>query len=505
MNYRDLVISEPELDKLADLLIKDIGKTKENVVSRYARNVFDNVEYLGGVPSVHLYSLSNVNKEFMQSGIYNQTAVDNLLPHNIEEIGVARDRSESRFNFEPKNIPLPTEESFFFEKLPDGIESFDEELRDYSKQHKNTRVGRALTVEQKTVVNSMGGKAIQTIPSFSISFSYGYNPIPVRRNITLVCNSELDIKNMVKAIKYIPDPNPDKRIKKSKTFSEAFQELTNVSHLKYGSLEDAGISENDLYDVVMATGVSTHEIFGHHFEEPIRMLNVGEESPFKFRKSVRNKDIVFRDDPTQTVEGLKVRGFTHIDAYGRKREPRTHIENGKIKEFLGSEYVDSKKLKGYLGLEKSTFVGSASQSVLGDFPQPRMSCTFIDGPTESIDWEGKIVVVPDSGETDDRHVSYVVKSNENYVIRDGEPKRVGPLKISGGIKQAFANLQLINDSSYQCGTCGKLNPVYDPIYNRDVILEAGAPVSQFTKSQLWKEQQVSTLPISEPHLRILVK
>ncbi|MFW9853296.1 MAG: metallopeptidase TldD-related protein [Candidatus Thorarchaeota archaeon] len=503
MGFRNLVRDEAQLDEVADLLAKQIKDTHEDVVSRYTRVVFDTVTFLGETSSISCYSKSNVNKEIMQKGVYSQTAVADLLPHNIDEIGVARDIKEVRFNFEPKNIPLPTEENFYVEKIPYGIEMFDEEFREFTKDNKDTMVSRSLEVEQRIIVNSRGGKVVQTVPFFLIGFRCGYQPIPTSRDISLVCNSERDIKNMVNSIKFLPDPTPDRRIKKSKTFSEAFQELSKISRkLKFGNLQKAGLKLKGLYDVIVITGVPFHEIFGHQFEEPIRMLEFGESATFRYGQNV-NEKIIFKDDPSQTVNGLKVQGFTYVDPYGRKREPRIHIENGKVKEFLGSEYVDSEKFKDYLGLEKSEFVGNASQYIDGAFPQPRMSCTFLDGTKESIDWEGKIVVVPNEGSTDTRTKNYEVKSSECYVIKDGEPKRVNPLKVSGGINQAFENLHVLDDVTYQIGMCEKLNPVYNSIYNPEPLI-AQNPVSQLARSQLWENQQVYSRPISEPHLQILI-
>jgi len=50
--------------------------------------------------------------------------------------------------------------------------------------------------------------------------------------------------------------------------------------------------------------------------------------------------------------------------------------------------------------------------------------------------------------------------------------------------------------SYQTGTCGKP----DPIYNKP---GSSALVSQFTRNQIWQDQQVYPSPISKVHLKVL--
>ena len=173
-------------------------------------------------------------------GVYTQTNVDDLLPHNVDEVLVARDLQDHRFHFHQKAILLPTEEELYAEPIPTGITAYDPELREFTKDHKNTRLTRTLTVEQRVMVNSKGGKVIQTIPFFGISYSHGYNPIPTNRDITVVCTSEDEIKRMTDLIKYLADPTPDKRIKKAKSFSEAFHELYKISGLKYAWMEPFG-------------------------------------------------------------------------------------------------------------------------------------------------------------------------------------------------------------------------------------------------------------------------
>jgi len=503
MGTKELIRTRSQLEQIADLLYKEIKQFKsENVVSRYIRVIYDSATFINGQKSWWQYCQSNLNKEMINRGIYTQTSVDDLLPHNVEEVAIARDLKEHRFHFHPKGIPLPTEEESYIEPIPSGITMYDSELREFTKTHKNTQLTRTLTVEQRVIVNSKGGKVIQTIPFFSISYSHGYNPIPTTRNIDVVCTSKDEIKRLTSLIKYLPDPTPDKRIKKAKSFSEAFDELYKISKLKYGSLEEAGIPLSELYDVVMLTGTPIHEIFGHHFEEPIRSLDSGESGTFKYGQNIQNKDIVLMDNPQQKIEGFRVWGFTYVDAYGRKREPRIHIKDGKVVGFLGSEYADSEKLKQYMNLEKSNFVGNASQYIDGTFPQPRMTCTVMDGSTEDIDLEGKILLVPHEGHTRPQDKTYKVKAYEAYVVRNGKPERVIPLQVTGGINQALANIVLLNDKSYQANMCSKPEPIY---YSGSTEIMAEVPVSQFVKTQMWKAQQVYPLPISPAHLKILRK
>ena len=492
--------SKEELEKLADILSDEIRTPGENIVSRYLRNTFKTAVFCNGKKSVYDYAHTNLNKEMIDRGIYSEASLDDLYPHNFNEVSVSRDLQEHRFHFHPKGIPLPREEVSFVEEVPTDFEVFDEELMEFTRDHTNTRITRNFSVDQKVIVNSRGGKAVQSVPFFQISYSHGYKPIPVSRDITAVCNTNEDIKRFKKMVKYLADPTPDKRIKNAASFSQAFHELFKISGLKYGSLEEAGIPLSELYDVVMLTGVPIHEIFGHHFEEPIRFLNFGESATFRSEQNIQNKNIHLVDNPNQRVEGFRVFGFTNVDAYGRKREPRTHIQDGKVVGFLGSEYADPEKLKKYMNLERSTFVGNASQSSDGWFPEPRMSCTVMDGKTEKVDLEGKILLVSHEGHTQPMDKTYMVKAYECYVIKDGEPKRVLPLQVTGGINQALANIILLNDESYQTGLCGKPEPIYYP-QSRG---QAQVPVSQFAKSQVWAGQQVYPLPLSDIHLKILM-
>ncbi len=254
--------------------------------------------------------------------------------------------------------------------------------------------------------------------------------------------------------------------------------------------------------MVILDGLPIHEIFGHHFEEPIEPIDFGQIGVFEYGQDIvyddktsLDKGITFVDNPLQEIEGFRVQGFSHFDAYGRKREPRVLIQGARIVGFLGSEYADSEGLKRYLNLEKSTFVGNA---VLGSgiFPRPRMSCIVLDGSAQDIDMEGKIVIASVAGHTDPEDKTYRLDCSEAYVIKDGEPKRVMPLTVSGAINDAIVNIQLLEDTTYVPAGC----TVPDPIY---CSVPSVAMVSAFAKSQLWKAQQVYPVPISEMQFRAL--
>lgn len=497
----ELIRDKKQLEGIADSMSEEVKNLQGNVVSRYIRLFYDVATFLNGQKSEHRYARSNTNREIMDEGLYTQTDVDDLLPHNFDEVAVARDLQDHRFNLSSKKIPLPTTIETHVETVPDNFEKYDNELREFTKEHQNARLTRTLTVEQRIIVNSKGGIAIQSLPFLEISYSHGYAPIPTSRDLTIVCSTPEDVTRLPTLIEYLADPTPEGKIKNAKTFGDAFHELHSISGLKYGSLEEAGIPLSELYDVVMLTGVPVHEIFGHHFEEPIRFLNFGESGTFKFDQNIQNRNLILRDNPKQTINGFRVQGFTNFDAYGRKREERIHIKDGKVAGFLGGEYADPEKLKQYLNLDRSPFYGSSVQYNDGNFPQPRMSCTVIDGKTESVDLEGKILIVSHEGHTRPQDKTYMVKAFECYVVREGVPRRVIPLQVTGGINQALANMILMDDVSYQTGFCGKPEPIYYPQSHGS----AQAPVSQFAKSQMWQGQQVYPLPISDIHLKILQK
>lgn len=498
----NIVKYESELENIANILKNNIRSDKENIISRVMIIYEDSVRFSNGRMQKNLQYATNFNKEIMPNNvngnvIYSSCNFEDISPNNINEMAIARDlSSQSRNYFPPKLISLPNEEHVHCERIPSNYEHYDAELMEFSKLHPNTVLSRELTIDQRIIVNSNGGKVIQSIPFFSINYNSGFLPVNTSRNLSVVTNSDDDIKKFSGLIKYIADPTPDHRIKRSKNFTDAFLELDKVSKLKQGYLKDLGIPTQTLYDVVMLTGVPVHEIFGHHFEEPVQPLNPGLANTFSQGQILNNKNITLSDDPNKLIDGFRVFGHTKFDAYGRIRPKRVHIQDGLIKDFLGSEYVDQEKLMNFMGVEKSEYIGNASQYIRGCFPQPRMSCTVLNGKTENIDLENKIVCVAHEGSTNLQTKTYEVRGREAYVIREGEPVRVLPIKISGGINQALENLVLLNDISFQTGYCGKSNPVSPEIESR-------VPVSQVANSQFWKDQQVYSQPVSEQQLKIL--
>jgi len=497
---QDLIKSREELEEIADALAAEIRNSPGNSVSRYIKVSYDNVCYINGKRIVQQGCQTNVNQELMNKGIYTQTAIDDLLPYNLKEVFVARDLRPYRFQLASKGIELPKEQMMCFMDIPTAIEEYDHELAEFTKEHQNTRLARTLSVEQRVIVNSEGGIAIQSIPFLTISYSHGYIPITTSRDVTAVCSSPEDIKRFTDLVKFLPDPTPEKKIKRAESFSEAFHELHGLAPLQYGSLEEAGIPLAGLYDVVVLTGTPIHEVFGHHFEEPMHFLNYNETATFKHNQATGNNEISIVDSPHLMLDDFRVVGFTVVDAYGRKRETRTHVKDGKCMEFLGGEYADSENLNRYLNLqdaENKVFVGNTCQHTDGHFPQPRMSCTILDGKTEKIDLEGKILVVPHEGHTNPQDKTYLLRAMECYVVKNGIPRRTLPLKITGGINQALANMTLLDDWNYTLGNCGKPAPQSEGM--------AFVPVSEFTRSQMWQDQQVFPLPLPDMHLQKLMK
>ncbi len=497
---QDLIKSREELEEIANALAAEIAHPEENIVSRYMRVSYDTVSFANGKKAVQKGSRTNLNQEWMSKGTYATTNVDDLLPHNVKEVSIARDLEPHRFQLPLKGVELPTEQGLCFMDIPTEIERYDQEFAEFTKEHQNTGLTRTLSVEQRVIVNSKGGAAIQSIPFFMVSYSHAYMPLPTSRDIAAVCTSNQDIARFTNLIKFLSDPTTEKKIKGAASFSEAFGKLHALASLQYSSLEEAGIPLAGLYDVVVVTGVPVHEVFGHHFEEPMDFLSYNEPATFRHGQAIRNENITLIDSPHLDLDGFKVSGYTIVDAYGRKRQTRTHIKDGKCIEFLGSEYADLENLNRHLNLENTEnqiFVGNTCQHTDGQFPQPRMSCTILDGKTEDMDLEGKIVIVPHSGRTSPQEKTYLLHSMECYVIRDGIPRRTIPLRVTGGINQALANMVLLNDWNYNPGECGKAAP-----QSRGM---AYVPVSEFTRTQIWRDQQVFPLPLPDKYLQKLMK
>ena len=432
---KELIKSIKELEDLAAALAAETHSTSETIVSRYTKIVTEGASFISGKKTGdQTYQQVSVNKEWMAGRIYAREGFDDLFPHNLSEVSLALDLRKERFQLPRKGLKLPQNQGLYFMEVPSSIGLYDQELTEFTRTHPNTRITREMSVEQKIIVNSQGGIAIQSIPSFAISYSHGYEPLPTFRVLTAVCSSEEDIKNFKNLIAFMPDPTLERRVKNATSFSEAFHQLYNLSGLKYGSLEEAGLPNTSLHDVVVLTGVPAHEVFGHHFEEPSNFLDFTEIATFKKDQEIRNKDIILVDSPNLTVAGLKLLGFTIVDAYGRKREPRVHVRDGKCVGFLGGEYADLENLQRHLNfrdIEENLYVGNSSQHIDAHFPQPRMSCTILDGKTEDLDLEGKLVIVPHAGHTRAQDKTYVLDAKECYVIKNGIPQRVNPIKVTG--------------------------------------------------------------------------
>ena len=501
MGIGELVYSRETLQAVADLLQGELRR-ESLAVSRVYRFVSDTAVFVRGKMSEQEQVSTTTCLEQISEGVYSTQRVDDVLPDCFKAVRVARDLEEHRFRFTHKGVPLPTQTQIHCEDLPSGITHFDAEFLEFTQEHPGARVIRSLDVDQRVVVNSDGGIAVQSVPFMRIQFSYGYNPLSISRNIDAVVTSAEDIKRLTGFIAFLADPTPDARIRRAGSFSEAFHELVRLAPLRCGSLEEAGLAPRLLTDVVMLNGVPVHEIFGHHFEEPVRMLNPGDVAAFRPGQELSNANIVMKDDPHQTVAGFRVSGFSHFDAYGRERRGRMHIQNGRVCEFLGGEYVDRQKIKQYLGRREWSEPGCSSQFLDGHFPQVRMSCTVLDGEISRIDLRGKVLMVPQEGHTNPSDKTYAVVARECYVLSDdGEPQRIVPVKVTGGIHQALENMVVLDHDTFNAGMCGKPEPIYHPSSRG----ESSVSVSQVAKAQLWQGQQAYAIPMAEHHLAELIQ
>jgi len=499
MVIEKLAYTQEELEEIAGILLEETKQQKARFVSRHIRIASDSVYYQNGIPQRSAGTTSNLNLEDMSSQLFSETSVDHVRPDNFEELTVARDLQRDRFRFKDKGIQLPADRKVFFHPVPGNFEIYDEELRQFSKDHPNTRLTRDLNVDQRVIVNSEGGVAIQSLPFVSLRYSHGYEPIPVFRDISVLCTSEEAVRKIDGLREFLPDPTVDRKLQRASSLLESLHGLYELSRLKFGSLEEAGIPLSVLYDLVVLNGIPVHEIFGHHFEEPLRYLEFGESGTFKQGQNIQNTGLTLEDDPNKRINGLHVLGFTHFDSYGRPREKRIHIKDGKVQEFLGSEYVDQEGLAKFLNMPNgSSYVGNAVQPNDGLFPDNRMSCTVLDGTPEDVDLEGKIVLVSSGGHTNPAEKTYLIRAPEAYIIKNGVPRRILPLQVTGGINQALANISLLSRSAYQTGMCTKPDPLKGRYGSR-------VPVSQFAKSQVWTAQQVYPLPVEDRHVKILTE
>ncbi len=239
MELHESVKTAQELEQIADLLYGEI-KRHSSTVSRYNNSVSDSVEFMNGkIVDQQIGAGSGINKEMMKRGEYTRAEVADLTPSIFGRVKVTRDLQVHRFDFQPKGIELPREQDFRVETIPDTFTMYDDEFIEFTAQHRDTTILRRLKVEQRIVVNSKGGMAIESIPFFQIYYTHSDEPLPIIRHTAAVCNSDDDLTRLPALIKYIQDPTPDKRIKHAKSFSQAFHELYNISGLEFISLKDA--------------------------------------------------------------------------------------------------------------------------------------------------------------------------------------------------------------------------------------------------------------------------
>ena len=488
MSIEKFVKSRDELLEIAEKLLS-LAKPSRQCVYRYKQVVYDSIYVDRGRTNVNRCGLNaTYNVEDIESQVYSTVRGEEIFPFNIPQFEEWRQRSEMPYLFTHKGIPLPTERHVDYRAIPSNFERWDEELSAFTREYKNERITRDFGIEQRILVNSSGGMIIESIPFFSLYYRQGYGPFMISRSIGAHVSSNEDIHRIPRLIKYLPDPTPDRRINRAKTFSEAFARLYEISHqVVYPDLDAADLDNDLTHDVIMLSGVPIHEIFGHQFEEPIYPLQVGQRSLFPIDKNVQNPNLILRDNPLQQIEGLEVCGSFHYDSYGRKTQEKTHIENSRVREHLGGEYVDLKNLSTYLGIEKSASIGNARQGDDGSFPQPRMSCTVLEGKEEEeIDWCGKLVMVPFNGYVLDGNF-FKVLSSECYVIdKKGNPIRLGPLEGSRAIYDAIIGMHILPGKSHHIGSCSKPN-----------VLEEGSDtevmVSFFTNHQMWEHLTLRSL------------
>jgi len=480
--------NDEELNILTEHLQNKIKSSKDNEVLRLNIVSEDNLTFAprskGVFKSHSNYFHIYLNKENLSKRTYstNEHKID-IDPKTLDDLYNFTTFSPYHFNFDWKGILLPTEESIHKVKFPENTDIFDEEIEQILKEKLNVKgvsIKRKFSIEQNIIVNSQGGKAIQTIPYFQIEYYSLLGGVTTQRDISAICFSDDNLKKIPKLIKYLPDPTPSKDIKNSKNLSEAFENIYKTSRLVYKSREDAGLPDKGTYNVLLLNGVAIHEIFGHHFEEIIHKLNSIQTNVFTKGKNIENENIRVYDDPSTEAEGLKLPGYTNFDAYGRKRPKCIHIENGEVKEFLSGEYIDSENMKRYYNTDEKK-AGNSTQK-LNNFPMPRMSITCLDGKIKKLDEDPEIIAIGIGGETFKEQLFFGIDA-EAYIIKEGEAKRIPGIIISGGIYQALKSIKLIDNQSIYTGICGKPDPINEKNESR-------VPTSQLTNDQLWKEVQV---------------
>lgn len=483
----EFIKSKEDLQELAAVLQK-IAQDTGKAVCRYRQTLFDILFMDRGRKNINRTALScTYNVEDMEHQLYSSVRGEELFPFNLPDFERWRERMETPFIFQPKGFDLSQEQSAIWHKPPSNFQQWDDELLALTKSIHNIRITRELGVEQSITVNSEGGFIIESKPFLSIHYRQGYHPFMVTRSIgAYVCNED-QLDAIPKLIQYISDPTPDRRIRKSGSFVDAFEQLYSISnHIHCENLEDCGLGETLTHDAIVLSGVPAHEIFGHQFEEPVHPLNVGQQSLFPVGKDVENLDLILQDNPCQQLEGLNVLGTYQHDCYGRASHLTRHIEDSKVVDHLGGEYIDHKNLKKFLNIEESRAMGCSRQGDDGGFPVPRMSCTVLNGKEETIDWGGKVIMVPFDGYVLDGNF-FKIMSSECYVQdSNGEPKRIGPLEGSRAIYDALNGMHILPEKCYHVGTCSKPNVL-------DNNLDSEVTVSFYTNYQMWEHLTLRTV------------
>jgi len=481
MPLEQFVKTEAELLSIAESMSK-LAKPKKLSVLRYRQIVIDSMYIDRGRQNISRCSLSaTYNEEDIHAQIYSSVHGEEMFEYNIPQFEEWKRRSEAPYLFTNKGFPLPTKRFVDVRSLPSNFERWDDDFKAFTLEYKNERITRDFGVEQQIIVNSRGGVIVESRPFMSIHYRQGYHPYMATRSIGAYVSTNEDVDKLPLLIKYIPDPTPDRCVNAAETFTDAFARLHKISNeIVYPDLESSGLSDELTHDVIMLSGVPIHEIFGHQFEEPVYPLQVGQQSLFPIGKNVQNGNLILRDNPCQKIEGLDVLGSYRFDSYGRPSQEKVHIENSRVKEHLGCEYVDLKNLKTYLGIDESFSVGNARQGDDGYFPQARMSCTVLEGKEEEeIDWGGKVLMVPFNGYVLDGNF-FKVMSSECYAIDgDGQPKRLGPLEGSRAIYDAIIGMHILPGKSHHVGSCSKPGVIEDGD-------EAEVTVSFFTNHQMWE-------------------
>lgn len=476
-----------ELEALAHQL-SQIAASQPKTVVRYKQTIYDSMFTERGRHNVNRCGLtSTYNLEDMQNQVYSSVRGEELFAGHLPEFEHWRAREEIPFLFQPKGIELPAERYARWVEPPGNIEKWDQELIAFTSQFKGVRITREFGVEQQVIVNSNGGLVMESRPFFCIYYRQGYEPCMVTRTLGAYVVSDADIDRFAQLIAYLPDPTPEGRIRASKTFSEAFAHLYEISHqVEFADLQSAGLRDHLTHPVIMLSGVPVHEIFGHQFEEPIQPLHPGEESLFPIGRNVENHAIRLCDNPHQTIEGFEVLGSYPYDCYGRPSRPWTHIAGARVQEHIGGEYIDRRNIEKYLGVRESPLVGGSRQGDDGLFPQPRMSCTVLEGEEDhAIDWEGKVLMVPYKGYVLDGNF-FKVMASECYRLQKGQPRRIVPLESSRAIYDAMIGMHILPGKSYHVGAC--LKPA---------MLEEGQEsevgVSFYSNHQMWDHLTLRSL------------